>query len=147
MEFALWVLHDVQAIGAFEAARGKEALFYVAGSAGPLEDGEGERESGGESGREREGIPQIHPVVTSTIAALRNDPRCAGSTGFGDFIDLIERDLLQIDVEQRAEAGVVAGRLGCIVQSVESGERCLFNDVVEEPVRLKLRFGRAEEGG
>ena len=137
LEFAMWVLYDAQAITSFERARDPEALFYLAGA------GAGDVDAGRTEERGRETGLEIHPVVARAIAALRRDPRCVGPTVFGEFIDVIEKDLLQIEVEQRVDADQLAEKLRRIVQGAEAGSRRLFNDVAEVPA--KLRFSRCAD--
>jgi hypothetical protein len=139
LEFAVWVLCGGEALGAFEAARGEGGLFYVVVDGG---SGGGDGDVKGEA-REGAKTMMIHPVVISTLAHLRRDPRCTGDTAFCSFIDVIERDLLRIDVEQRVSAAELAEKISQILQSAEEGEgtRVLFNNLELVGRPGALQFG------
>jgi serine/threonine protein kinase len=142
LEFALWVLHDDEAIASFESARNPDSLFYLLSSSNSNSNSTSTGSGGSRdvsASTEGRGL-EIHPVVARAIAELRGDPRCSGDTVFGEFIEVIEKDLLQIEVEQRVFAEELAEKLQRIVQSAEAGSRPLFNDVSEVPE--KLRFSR-----
>jgi serine/threonine protein kinase len=140
LEFAVWVLCGGEALGAFEAARGETGLFYVV-----VDGGSGDGEVKAET-KQAEKTMKIHPVVTSTLADLRRDPRCAGDTAFGSFIDVIERDLLRIDVEQRVSAAELAEKLKQILQRAEEETRVLFNNISLAGGPGTLRFGSCVHG-
>jgi hypothetical protein len=97
--------------------------------------------------KQAEKTMKIHPVVTCTLADLRRDPRCAGDTAFGSFIDVIERDLLRIDVEQRVSAAELAEKLKKILQLAEGEEtRVLFNNISMAGGPGTLRLGSSVHG-
>jgi serine/threonine protein kinase len=130
LEFAIWILHDREAIRSFGEARyGPSFEFYF-----PSRDS-------CTSSTPRE----IHPAVTSVIKTLRHDPRCSGNTEFGNFIDIISEDLLHIDVEKRVSATELVEKLRKVVENMEADPRCLFNEVSLVPE--KLRFPRGTRTG
>jgi serine/threonine protein kinase len=141
LEFAVWLLCGEEALGEFEAAREDTGLFYVV-----VDGGSGDGEVKAET-KQAEKTMKIHPVVISTLADLRRDPRCAGDTAFGSFIDVMERDLLRIDVEQRVSAAELAEKLKQILQRAEGEEtRVLFNDISLTGGSGTLQFGSGVRG-
>lgn len=130
LEFALWILHDIDTINSFGYARHSPSFeFYLLN-----------RDSA-ESKRKAE----IHPMVTKPLQLLREDSRCIGDTIFQNFLSLIEKRLLQIEVDQRAEAKELVQELRMIVQDAEANPTRLLNHVELTP--NKLRFPpRAQTG-
>ncbi|KAJ4293285.1 hypothetical protein N0V90_008567 [Kalmusia sp. IMI 367209] len=130
LEFALWILHDIETINSFGYARHSPNFeFYLLN-----------RDSS-----EAKRTPEIHPMVTKALALLRKDARCSGGTIFQSFLDLIENRLLRVKVEFRAEAKDLAQELRLIVQNAEANPMRLLNDVT--PPLNKLRFlPRAQTG-
>ncbi|KAF2704369.1 kinase-like protein [Pleomassaria siparia CBS 279.74] len=130
LEFAIWLLHDFESINSFYRARNAPSFeFYLL-----------DRHS---SSSNRS--PEIHPMVTMALKKLRNDARCKDGTAFESFLNLIAERLLQIDVNQRAEASEVVEKLHKIVQDVEADPSRLFNDVQSPSERL--RFPRRAQTG
>lgn len=130
LEFALWILHDMQAINTFHDARHAPYFeFYLLN-----------RDSS-ESPRK----PAIHPTVSRAFEVLRNDPRCASGTIFQDFINFIEARLLQVDVEQRAGADELVDKLRSILRAAQSDPTRLLNNVDRVPD--KLRFPKRTQTG
>lgn len=128
LEFSLWILHDMASIESFHHARhGPDYAFYIANTSA--------------TARRK---PEIHPVVTTALKLLRQDLRCKGDTIFGNFLDLIEERLLQVNVDQRAEAVEMVTRLREIVQDAELHPAKLFNDVAPPE---KLRFPKRTQTG
>ncbi|KAF1964818.1 kinase-like protein [Bimuria novae-zelandiae CBS 107.79] len=130
LEFALWLLHDLETIISFGYARhAPDFEFYLIN-----------RDSSDSNRR-----TEIHPMVTKALKRLRQDPRCKDGTLFDDFLDLIENHLLLVEVNQRAEADELVGRLRNIVQEAEADPTRLLNDVTSPPE--KLRFPRRTQTG
>ncbi|KAK4203971.1 kinase-like domain-containing protein [Triangularia verruculosa] len=84
-----------------------------------------------------DGPATIHSKVTRAISLLRHDSRCHGddnrSTAMGDLINLIEKDLLQIDPERRAHAPVLHTNLDRIVQQARQDPQYLCRLVDPSP--------------
>ncbi|KAK7189535.1 hypothetical protein DPSP01_001529 [Paraphaeosphaeria sporulosa] len=130
LEWAIWILHDMQAIDTFHYARHQPYYeFYLLN-----------RDSA-ESPR----VPVIHPIVSGAFGLLRNDPRCASGTIFREFINLIEERLLQVQVDQRAEADELVDTLRSIVSDAEKFPARLLKDV--NPLPDKLRFPKRTQTG
>jgi serine/threonine protein kinase len=130
LEWALWILHDMQAINTFHDARHQPYYeFYLL------------NRGSSESPR----IPVIHPIVSRAFELLRSDPRCANGTIFQNFIIFIEARLLQVEVEQRAGADELVDMMRSIVSDAEKDPARLLNEVDHVPD--KLRFPRRIQTG
>ncbi|KAJ2995204.1 hypothetical protein NUW58_g1345 [Xylaria curta] len=109
MEFAIWLLYGNQAIGDFREMRNdpiaQKAAYYKLTT---------------------ESTAVVHPVVSSGLEALRNDPRCGKDTGLADLVDLIAGDLIVIEPEQRARADELRDKFGRIVERAERDPDYLF---------------------
>jgi serine/threonine protein kinase len=115
LEFAIWLLYDVNAINNFEENRrdplqNKDASFYVT--------------TGGKA--------ELSKDVLDAIKALRGDPRCQGGTALESLVNLIADKLLVITVDDRCKAEQLRDELQKIVQDAEHNPLYLFN-VADQP--------------
>ncbi|CZR49170.1 uncharacterized protein FPRO_12603 [Fusarium proliferatum ET1] len=90
LEFTVWLVFDYSTVRSFRKSRRtrddpKDAFgsFFVQNS---------------------DNLIKIHPAVIEAIGHLRSQPLCSDNTALADLIQLIEDDLLQVDVQRRAEA-------------------------------------------
>jgi hypothetical protein len=123
LEFVVWLLYGHDAIKRFSKARvhnskviNPDASFY-------------------ESRWEEENSPnfEINPAVIDVIKALRDDPRCKGSTAIGDLVALIPMHLLQLEPQKRATAEYWWKELGRLVSMAEGDESYLIRRVDPSP--------------
>ncbi|KAK4172121.1 kinase-like domain-containing protein [Triangularia setosa] len=95
----------------------------------------------------------IHSKVTYVIKLLRNSPRCCSdgdrTTAVGDLISLIERDLLQINPEKRAQAPTLHANLSQIVQKAHGDPQylCRLVDPSPEIPRFFRKSSRRDSKG
>lgn len=129
LEFALWLLHDCESISTFCHARRSPTFefYYLLEKDSTLP----------------ERRPAIDPEVTKALQRLRQDPRCRGGTIFEMFLDLIEKHLLQVEVDKRASADELVRELQAIIQLVDENQQTLLNHVESTPA--KLRFIKRQE--
>jgi serine/threonine protein kinase len=122
LEFAIWLLYDVNAINNFEENRrdplqNKDASFYVT--------------TGGKA--------ELSKDVSDAIKALREDPRCQGGTALGSLVNLIADKLLVIAVDERCKAEQLRDELHKIVQDAEQNPLYLFKAADQpNPIPEKL---------
>ena len=119
LEFAIWLLYNIEAINNFRKARrsrddpkNTHANFYT---------------------RTSEGTTEIHSAVSEAMDTLREDPRCKGGTALEDLVKLVAEDLLRVEVSHRARAGELYNKLGKIVQVAEKNPSYLLNRVNPPP--------------
>lgn len=110
LEFTLWVLRDCKALEDFDAARKPKtpgvqnrSHFYVL-----AEDG-----------------AEIHPAVVEVIIDLRSLKQGRPHTAFGELLNMIESQLIQVQVEKRVDAGMVCDGLGAIVKRAQEDDAYL----------------------
>ncbi|KAI0976972.1 kinase-like protein [Xylaria arbuscula] len=126
MEFAIWLLYGHKAIDNFKHQRKQTendprahmAAYYT-----------------------RTGDTAIiNSAVSKGLKALENDPRCAKGTGLESLINLIEKDLIVIDPDQRIKAESLRDKVGSIVQRAEKDSAYLMRRT-EPPPRVPRPFG------
>ncbi|RKL32493.1 hypothetical protein BFJ72_g10436 [Fusarium proliferatum] len=105
LEFTVWLVFDYSTVRSFRKSRRtrddpKDAFgsFFVQNS---------------------DNLIKIHPAVIEAIGHLRSQPLCSDNTALADLIQLIEDDLLQVDVQRRAEAPELLICLEKITRKVE----------------------------
>jgi serine/threonine protein kinase len=74
------------------------------------------------------GIARVHPVVSRRITQLKMTSRIKQGTALGDILELIEKRLLKVEVEERFDAGKLYQSLRNIVHKAESGPIYPFNN-------------------
>jgi serine/threonine protein kinase len=92
LEYTVWFLYGFDAVDIFRCRR--------MSSQNP---GDRSRESGNFFTQRTRTI-KIHSKVSKAIGLIRSDARCPEGTALRDFVDVIERHLLQINPDHRAEA-------------------------------------------
>lgn len=125
LEFAVWILYNLEAINSFRRSRKSKddpktthANFYK---------------------RTSEGTVEIHSAVSEAMDTLREDPRCQGGTALENLVKLIAEDLLRIEVSHRAKADKLYDRLKKIFQDAEKKPSSLLN-TVDPPPTIPLVF-------
>jgi serine/threonine protein kinase len=78
------------------------------------------------------GATKIHAAVSEAISILLQDKRCNG-TALEDLVILIRDQLLQIDVQQRAEASLLHERFEIIVRAAEEDPSYLWKTLAISP--------------
>ncbi|KAF5005981.1 hypothetical protein FDECE_7607 [Fusarium decemcellulare] len=102
LEFTVWLVYNWEAVEAFRRHRetspsGKAPIsdhFFI---------------------RSSEGSMEIHSAVVEVMQHLREHPSCGLNTALGDLLTLAGECLLQIQPENRVEAGELCSRLEKIV--------------------------------
>ncbi|KAM0552704.1 hypothetical protein ACHAPJ_007801 [Fusarium lateritium] len=108
LEFTVWLVHNFNAVRSFRRRR--------------LSRDEPTTAPGNFFTRNSESSVQIHSAVTEAITHLRNNSLCKSNSALGDLIRLIEENLLQTEVLERAEAPELFDRLEKIVRAAEDIE-------------------------
>jgi hypothetical protein len=105
LEFTVWLVFDYSTVRSFRKSRRtrddpKDAFgsFFVQTS---------------------DNLIQIHSAVIEAIDHLRSQPRCSHNTALSDFIQLIQDDLLQVDVQKRTKAPELLEKLEKIICKAE----------------------------
>jgi serine/threonine protein kinase len=108
LEFVVWLLHDMQTIESFYAARKEDmdSRFFAI---------------------QELGVRRIHRQVSNVIRQLRQDSRCQEGTAFDALIDLIENGLLRVEANERCEAEELVRRLSKIVCLAEKARSTLLD--------------------
>jgi serine/threonine protein kinase len=119
LEYVVWLLYGQSAINLFSKVRKVKnpgASFY-------------------ERREDEEGSPdfRINPAVVEVMRALREDPRCQGSTAIGDLVALVPKHLLQLEAEKRSTAENWWRELGILVSKSKEEESYLLRRVDPSP--------------
>ncbi|PMD58640.1 kinase-like protein [Hyaloscypha bicolor E] len=120
LEFAIWLLYDLDAIKNFRKWREESRCDPITPKASFYD-------------RPTEGIVDVQPAVRKMMYQLRNNSRCQNGTALGDFLDLIENDLLLVEVSRRCHAAELYNKLKKIVQDAEENASYLLNDADSHP--------------
>ncbi|KAF5648680.1 serine threonine kinase [Fusarium sp. NRRL 52700] len=112
LEFAVWLVFDYSTVRSFRKSRRtrddpKDAFgsFFVQTS---------------------DKLTQIHSAVIEAIGHLRSQPICSSNSALEDLIQLIEKDLLQVDFHKRTEAPQVLEKLEKIIHKAEQSSGYLY---------------------
>jgi serine/threonine protein kinase len=119
LEFTIWLVYSYNAVRRFRGRRTSKEDLKMAGWTFFTHN--------------IQGALEIHSGVFEAIRILREDERCKGGTALEDLVLLIEKDLLQIDVQQRAEAPELYEKLERIVRAAERTPTYLFNEIESPP--------------
>lgn len=118
LEFSIWLLHGPKGIEDFLSARGNGSSS--SSSSTPLYS---ITDKAAKTAR-------VHEVATWTIRKLESNPLCKGDTTLAALLELIKKDMLEPEVEQRQSAAEICKKLESILQEAEKRPSCLLNSPV-----------------
>ncbi|KAH8750659.1 kinase-like domain-containing protein [Hyaloscypha finlandica] len=122
LEFAIWLLYDYNAIENFKENRKRHP--------------ENPHASFFQLTLDRKAM--ILPEVSDAIKALREDPRCQGSTSLESLVNLIADKLLVTAAEDRCKAEQLRDELQIIVQKARQDPSHLLNATDQPPQAPKV---------
>lgn len=125
-EFIIWLLYGNKPIEDFRKIRKRgsdKAPYYTVANT--------------KTGAATVKNAEIHPAVSRGFKALKEDPRCAESTGLAALVSLIENHLIVIKPEKRATAHQLRDELRKILRKADDG---FLTESIESPTSIPSTF-------